>query len=151
MASAQFLADHMLMKLARWLRLAGQDVANPPPRVDDDCLMAIAKQEGRILLTRDVILAQRCKKAKIESVLIRSSDLESQLGEMRDWGLPMKLEPVRCTLCNGELVEVTDAEMRAKVPHLGEDAALWGCKSCGKLYWEGSHWKKIRERMERSE
>lgn len=139
----------MLMKLARWLRLAGQDVANPPPRVDDDCLMAIAKQEDRILLTRDVILAQRCKKAKVESVLIRSSDLESQLGEMRDWGLSMKLKQVRCTLCNGDLIEVTDAEVRAKVSHLGEDAALWRCESCGKLYWEGSHWKKIKERMER--
>jgi len=58
---------------------------------------------------------------------------------------------VRCTLCNGELIEVTDAEERAKVPHLGEGATLWRCESCGKLYWEGSHWKKIKERMERSE
>ena len=41
-----------------------------------------------------------------------------------------------------------DAEERAKVPHLDEKVALWRCKSCGKLYWEGSHWKKIKERME---
>jgi hypothetical protein len=47
-----FLADLMLLRLARWLRLLGQDVANPESD-SDKALLGQAKRENRILVTRD--------------------------------------------------------------------------------------------------
>ncbi|MGB3943682.1 MAG: Mut7-C RNAse domain-containing protein, partial [Methanothrix sp.] len=53
MVKDRYLADLMLIRLARWLRMAGQDVSNPPEGSDDSDLMEIALKEGKILLTRD--------------------------------------------------------------------------------------------------
>jgi len=138
------------MKLARWLRLFGQDVSNPPPGVDDSVLIEIALEEKRTLLTRDRALSQRCKKAGADCVLIRSSDLDEQLKEAKELGIPMRIDPVRCTLCNGKLIEASEDERR-KVPHIGENTPLWRCERCGKLYWEGSHWKNMEDRLKRIE
>ena len=54
----KFLADAMLGKLTRWLRMLGQDVEYST-KLSDDELLASAKAEGRILLTRDFELYQR--------------------------------------------------------------------------------------------
>ncbi len=147
----RYLADLMLMKLARWLRMAGQDVANPPKGADDSDLIEIALAEGRTLLTRDRVLAQRCEKSGADCLLIISSDLDRQLGELEDAGLSLELNPERCTLCNGPLEEVEGSEKIDDPARLEEDSTLWRCERCGKLYWRGSHWRGIRERLERKD
>ena len=42
----------MLMRLGRWLRLLGQDVANPEGSSDDE-LLSQARKENRTIITRD--------------------------------------------------------------------------------------------------
>jgi len=54
----KFLADGMLGKLTRWLRMLGQDVKYSV-QLGDDELLAMAKKEHRVLLTRDFELYQR--------------------------------------------------------------------------------------------
>ncbi|HUO77682.1 MAG TPA: DUF5615 family PIN-like protein, partial [Thermodesulfovibrionales bacterium] len=49
---ARFIADAMLGRLSRWLRLLGFDTLYYPDIKDSD-LMKLAVQEGRCLLTRD--------------------------------------------------------------------------------------------------
>jgi uncharacterized protein with PIN domain len=145
----RYLADLMLMRLARWLRMAGQDVSNPPEGADDSDLIEVALAEKRTLLTRDRVLAQRCEKAGADCLLVKSSDLEEQLGELVDAGVSLDLNPQRCTLCNGPLEEVGESE-NLDGPARPEVSLIWRCKRCGKLYWQGSHWRGIRKRLEKT-
>ena len=54
----KFLADGMLGKLSRWLRILGHDVKYSNA-LEDRELLVIAKKERRILLTKDLELCQR--------------------------------------------------------------------------------------------
>lgn len=126
----------MLMRLGRWLRLMGQDVANPIES-SDDALLSQAKEEGRIIITRDKRLFQACRGAGVPSVLIRSSKISDQLLEMAREGVPLRLDPERCTLCNTLLKEVKS-----------EQSMKWECPGCKKLYWQGGHWKKMERMLE---
>ncbi len=145
----RYLADLMLMRLARWLRMAGQDVSNPPDGADDSDLIKIALAEERTLLTRDKVLAQRCENAGAACLLIRSSDLDDQLSELENAGVRLDLNPERCTLCNGPLEEVGESETIDDLDRSEEGSTLWRCERCGKLYWQGSHWRGIKKRLER--
>ena len=57
----KFIADDMLGRLAKWLRILGYDVAYTVP-ISDAELLRRATAEGRILLTRDTRLIARCRK-----------------------------------------------------------------------------------------
>jgi uncharacterized protein with PIN domain len=131
----------MLMRLGRWLRLVGMDVANPGDD-DDPELMIKAMRENRVLITRDKRLAENCRTAGVECILIQSTSLLGQLNEMADAGVKMELNPQRCTVCNGPL--------RVAVKRAGDQSPherAWECEVCGKLYWSGSHWKRIEDTL----
>lgn len=132
----RFLADLMLIRLARWLRLLGQNVAVPAGQRDED-LLCQAELEGRTVITRDRGLSQSCRRADVPCLLIRSSDISGQLKEMAETGVPLRLDPRRCTVCNGLLEEVEP-----------QPEQRWQCRECGKLYWQGRHWKGIKKRLE---
>ncbi|MBP7071384.1 MAG: hypothetical protein KBA97_09950 [Methanothrix sp.] len=130
----RFIVDLMLMRLGRWLRLMGQDVANPDGGRDQE-IRDKAKKELRTVITRDRSLWQSCLKANQPCILIISSRIQEQLLEMAGAGLPLRLDPDRCTLCNSTLEKLA-----------GGEREQWQCRICGKLYWRGSHWKMM-ERM----
>jgi uncharacterized protein with PIN domain len=126
----------MLMRLGRWLRLLGLDVACPAGERDED-LQLQAKQERRMIITRDKRLSQACWRTGLPFVLIRSSALSDQLREMAKEGVALQLDPKRCTVCNGPLEEIESRQ-----------GQRWRCWECGKLYWQGGHWKGIKKRLE---
>jgi uncharacterized protein with PIN domain len=130
----RFLVDAMLMRLGRWLRLMGMDVANPSTPNDKD-LLELARREERTLITRDRQLAEMCGSAGVTCLFIQSSLLEEQLRELEGLGLALELNPQRCTLCNGSLALVSEE--------------LWKCEMCGKIYWEGSHWRRMEETLQK--
>ena len=132
----RFLVDLMLMRLGRWLRLLGQDVANPEGGRDAELLLQ-AKKEIRIIITRDKVLFQTCPGAGVQCVLIRSSAISDQLLEMAGEGLTLRLDPQRCTLCNGPLEEMEITGMKR-----------WQCWACKKLYWEGGHRQKMESMLQ---
>ena len=141
----RFLVDQMLMRLGRWLRLVGMDVANPGDD-DDPELMIRARQENRILVTRDKRLAEDCRTTGVECILIKSTSILGQLDEMAEAGVKMELNPHRCTICNGPL----RGAVRGKVRGAGDQSqqeGTWECLVCGKLYWTGSHWKRIEKTL----
>jgi uncharacterized protein len=126
----------MLMRLGRWLRLMGQDMANP--KESSDCeLMRQAREESRTIITRDKRLFQACRSAGIKCVLIRSSQISDQLMEMSTKGVLLQLDPKRCTLCNSLLLEFESNSSRK-----------WQCPACKKLYWQGGHWEKMERMLE---
>ena len=75
----KFIADDMLGRLAKWLRILGYDVAYTVP-ISDAELLRRATAEGRILLTRDTKLIARCQKE--EGLFIQSDALREQLKQV---------------------------------------------------------------------
>lgn len=141
----KLLCDQMLGSLARWLRFMGYDTAYPEAMADND-LIAKARVEDRTLLTRDKELAARCAGA----VPIRSDVLEEQIREVAA-ALPLRLvNPLsRCSLCNVLIEVVSPEEVRDIVPEgvRSRHQEFWRCPSCGRVYWQGSHWDKMVERL----
>ena len=134
----------MLMRLGRWLRLVGMDVANPGS-ADDQELMHNALLENRVLITRDRRLAEECQSSGVVCLLIRSNSLQDQLKEIAQSGVDLDLKPCRCTICNSPIEESTSTAGRQPQ----ELEKRWRCQGCGKLYWRGSHWKRIEETLKK--
>ncbi len=123
----------------------GYDAAYPEPG-PDRALIERSRAEGRILLTRDKELASRIA----GSVQIRSDDLDEQIREIAAI-LPLKLvDPLsRCSICNEALAAVPMTKVRDLVPEgvRSRHHDFWQCPSCHRVYWRGSHWDKMVERL----
>lgn len=140
-----FLIDGMLGRLAKWLRAAGHDAVYAPP-FDDLALVERARQENRVILTRDRELAKR---RGVRSLLIETQDLDEQLRQV------LRLFPspgegiTRCLVCNVLLEEVPLSAVQDFVPphvRMNQDR-FWVCPSCRRVFWQGSHWQHIQERL----
>jgi uncharacterized protein with PIN domain len=124
----------MLERLARWLRVLGFDTACATG--PDVAVMERAAAEGRHLLTRDRRLAAEAQ--PLSAVLIRSDEPLEQLREvLGHFGLRVPDDLFRrCMLCNIPLVDVPGDHRR--------------CPSCGRVYWEGSHTRRMRAALART-
>src|SRR5262249_7478038 len=141
----RFLADCMLGRLAKWLRVLGYDVAYDR-RVDDEALIARAAREGRTLLTRDVPLSRRriLRRAGCEVILIASDKVEDQIAQMvEERGLvidPGRLLS-RCLVCNEPTSRVPKESVAGMVPaYVYQTQERFSrCGVCGRVYWRATH------------
>ncbi len=149
----RFLVDSMLGSLARWLRIGGYD-AEYRRDADDDALMEEASRTGRVLLTRDRVLALRAKKRDVETILVEAEGDVEQLGAIAaTLGLELDPSNSRCPACNGSLTRVERDRVRGRVPEASLQAfdVFWECGSCGGVYWRGSHWDQIASTIEEAD
>lgn len=145
-AAPRFVADAMLGRLARWLRLLGFDCVYDAEAGDDEVVRR-ALDEGRILLTRDRSLPEEWW---IQDVcVLRAERPDDQLVEVVErLGLRDRLRPLtRCSECNGPLRPLPRESARGRVPEgvLAREERFWECADCGHVYWQGSHADRIRE------
>lgn len=147
--SFRFLCDEMLTGLGRWLRLAGYDTAIAERGRRDRDLVEQARSEGRILLTRDRRVAE-IRDAACRTVVLEGNDIDACARELvRRLGLDWTRDLLtRCALCNTRL-KPADPRLLATLPPsiraLG--GAVTVCTQCGRLYWEGGHVRRIRQRL----
>ncbi|MDY0232036.1 MAG: Mut7-C RNAse domain-containing protein [Candidatus Saccharicenans sp.] len=149
----KFIADCMVGKLARWLRLLGFDVAYYR-RIDDDKLLGLASQEKRVILTRDHELINKAKKRqslKQRFLLIESERWEEQVEQVLDhFKLRDKINPnSRCLECNSQLKILPKARAKNLVPPFvyeqTEGFAL--CPGCGRIFWKGTHFQDMEKKL----
>ncbi len=142
---ARFLVDGMLGRLAKWLRAAGHDTIYEPP-FDDLLLAERARREGRILLTRDHALARR---RGVRCMLIHKEDLNGQLQQVLE-RFPPADAGSRCMRCNVLLEEVPPSAVQDFLPpHVRKHhRRFWVCPTCRRVYWQGSHWQHMQERLQ---
>jgi uncharacterized protein with PIN domain len=147
-APNHFLADRMLGKLARYLRMIGCDTSYPPPSTDRE-LMARARKESRILLTRDTGIgeSESVRRGRPVVVEIRCDDVRGQLRQMAAEGWVKAIESPRCPLCNTqpEYMPLGEARHLLYPFTVANQAAFFYCPSCNIMLWEGSHWEHFRE------
>lgn len=146
----RFVLDVHLGRLARNLRLLGFDTAWAADH-DDAELADQSATEHRILLTRDVGLLKRA--AVRHGAWIRATDPDQQTIEVLDrFDLRARARPfTRCLRCNGELEDVAKEDIAHRLPPATrrEHHHFRRCRSCGQLYWPGSHRGVLAERVER--
>lgn len=147
----RLLCDEMLGLLARWLRAAGHDTALAVAGNPDNDLLRLARAEDRVLLTRDRHLATHAP-ADVSIVPLRSHDLDTQAADLKTaLGLDWLAAPfTRCLLDNAALREASAAEI-ARIPRssAGGPGPFRTCTACGRIYWPGSHVRRMTSRLER--
>jgi uncharacterized protein with PIN domain len=139
-----FVADVMLGRLARWLRIAGFDVLYSN-RFSDDELVALSQQQGRVLLSRDTRLLVR--KVVKHFIFLESESIQSQLQQVFEITHTTSLPDVltRCLSCNDVLAEVPRENVREKVPPYVFETQVHfkSCPRCNKVFWAGTHRQSV--------
>jgi len=131
--------------LARKLRIYGYDVIYDT-NLDDKDLITKTAEEDRWLLTSDRDLYLTAQKKGVKACLLLGKDDAQRAAEVfKKLGLeppPLRAEGSRCPVCNG-LLEACDSN-EGDTTQRGK-RRYFRCVECGKLYWIGSHWRRIRE------
>ena len=141
-----FVADAMLGKLTRWLRLLGAKVFFSESKNDDEVIKQAIKEKA-VILTRDEALAQKAGDyAKV--VLFKTNESFEQLRIlMKKFSLKAKNAPsfALCPKCGGKIKRIAKAKVEGKVfPRVfRQQKRFWVCTECRQVYWKGSHWSKI--------
>jgi hypothetical protein len=145
----RFLADAMLGRLARWLRLLGFDTAFDAG-ISDAEIARRAFDEGRVVLTRDRALPEQWR---LPRVLVLQSERSSE--QLRELAAVFPLRSAarlfsRCSRCNSPLEETAAEAVAGKVPQriLAQRPLFQRCSACGRVYWEGSHAARIRRALD---
>ena len=140
----------MLGNLSRKLRVLGFD-SKYFSSIEDKQLIELAKKENRVIITKDEELAKAANKINIQVILIRSDDEIDQIIEIATKiglsSFSMDTNYARCVSCNGRLEFVEKSGLKDKVP-IGvyeRQNQFWICVDCQKIYWAGTHFKKLQE------
>ena len=144
----RFLCDEMLLRLARLLRAAGYDTYLAHDGQGDAELLEIARAENRVLVTRDKRLAAQ---AHPRAVVVDGRGAYAEAETLAavvpiDWTLaPFS----RCIVDNAPLREAEPADL-ARMPDQARarPGPFRACPSCHRVYWPGSHVKRLGERLE---
>jgi len=142
----------MLNRLAKWLRLLGADVLTEPTLGGSE-LLALAREQSRIVLTRDKRLRLAHDVLFIESNFFRDQIVQV----LRKYPFDLTERAfTRCSECNSVLKRVGRELVARRVPPFvfasHEEFAL--CEGCGRVYWDATHveraMKEIRELLNQS-
>ena len=141
----RFVADAHLGGLARRLRMSGFDTLHDNHFRDDE-IERIRSAESRIVLTRDRDLLKR--RAITHGCYVHALRSNEQLREIFDrLDLARSARPFTlCLHCNSPLRPIDKAQVAAELPidvrtHYER---FTFCDACGRVFWEGSHWRRMR-------
>jgi uncharacterized protein with PIN domain len=136
------IADSMLGKLSKYLRMIGYEVEYVSSDKDDSYIISEAK--SNLVITRDKALHRMIP----DSVLVTSYEPLEQLKEV----IPYLHEPENqflsiCTICGSKLEKVWDKKNLPE--YVNKDAEeVFHCQKCDRYYWNGTHVQKFKKMME---
>ena len=135
-----------LGKLAKSLRLFGFDCYYDT-NYDDEEIIVFSLSEGRIILSRDKELLNN--KNVMHGYRVLSQKPDEQLMEVfNHFGLKDHIKPFsRCMECNGILKEARKEDIIDRLFPKTRDyyQSFIMCTGCGRIYWEGSHYEKMKK------
>jgi uncharacterized protein with PIN domain len=132
--------------------MLGQDVKYSSQSEDAE-LIAMAKKEHRVLLTRDLELYQRAVAKGIDAFYVEGRTEAEKLAELAkrfDFSLTIDLRRSRCPRCNTKIRLTPKEKLAGKVEKntFTYYDEFWKCPKCGHIYWQGAHWKGILATLE---
>jgi len=144
----KFMADVMLGKLARWLRVLGYDTWYRRFSAPED--IHPLQLEGRYLLSRH----EEATKTYEKSVWIHSDHVQFQLAELKNRiGFCPERSAwfSRCLVCNTLLKPAPPDVACDHVPEYVFFTCMSEirfCSSCGRFYWPGTHRTRMVRQLE---
>jgi uncharacterized protein len=150
-----FIADAMLGKIARKLRILGFDTIYIRD-IEDNEILDLLFQTERILLTADKELFYRSKKYNLLSIFLnKNTEIENLVTIFRYLNIKhinLNSNYYRCSICNNKLMLIENPDAIKKEIHqkiFANNKIFFICYECNKLYWCGTHIKKISLLIER--
>ena len=143
----RFLADSMLGKLAKWLRVMGYDAHYE--RIYRDGQIESLLRDGRRLLSRHKKTVERYPGA----MFILDDHVGDQLKALKRQGQIQIAKEIwfsRCLACNVALVDADFSEARENVPEYifyQNVKNIRYCPSCGRFFWPGSHRRRMIDQL----
>ncbi|WP_461829283.1 Mut7-C RNAse domain-containing protein [Aquifex sp.] len=134
-----------LEKLARWLRFLGYPAHTIKGRVQLNKIPA-----DSIFITTSREWFERLRKIGYEVFLVPRHDFEYQLcSVVKHYNLKPKLELNLCAYCSSPLKPVSREDIKEKVPpRVYEEAYDFTlCPNCGAIFWKGSHYERMKEKL----
>jgi uncharacterized protein len=146
-AELKFAADRMLGKLAKWLRVMGQDVIYGQ-HLSGYGLIRAARAENRLILTRDHRLK---RKQPPDFLFVESDHHREQLRQViQACGLrPLDNAFTRCLECNIVLERRSKPSVEKIVPPyvLATQENFSWCPKCHRVYWPATHHQRMIEEL----
>ena len=145
-----FIVDAMLGNIAKKLRLLGYD-SQYFSDIDDEKLIDIARNEQRIIVSKDEELIKKAQKRGIKSIHIRKNEEIEQCLEIIASINLKKIQidgnSARCPKCNSltELIDKNNIKEKISQGVFNSNEKFWKCKCCNQLYWEGTHIINLQE------
>ncbi|PNX48234.1 MAG: hypothetical protein BV457_04185 [Thermoplasmata archaeon M9B1D] len=146
----KFLCDRMLGTLAKWLRIFGFDTLFADSNIEDEKLLKLAKDEERILITCDKNLIIDARRENIKVIKIISTDINDQLRQvLKNTKIDENFFLSRCLLCNNLVEKISKKNVKKIVPDrvYENNKKFWYCKICDKIYWKGSHFENMIQKI----
>jgi uncharacterized protein with PIN domain len=144
----RFILDVHLGKLAGALRMLGFDALYSND-YEDAQLVEIALAEKRIILTRDREMLKR--RLVSHGYCVRSKETDRQITEViKRFHLEASMKPFsRCLRCNIPLISIEKETIIEQLPPLVREhyEQFWTCKQCSRIYWKGSHWEHMQDKI----
>jgi len=154
--SLRFIVDQNVGKLARWLRMMGFDTRFFTGQ-DDGQMIDIAQKETRVILTRDTQIMKRrvVTGGQIKAVLLKDDGPELQMQQVIETlSLSPRFRPFSiCLECNQPLEARSQHQVKDRVPPyvFRTQHQYMACPACHRVYWQGTHWQAMTEKLKRFE
>jgi len=140
----KFIADVMLGRLAKRLRLMGFDVLYDR-KLNDNEIIRLSLEQDRTILTRDRALVER--PLATDHLLIQSDNVQEQLTQLLACfsSPPHTIHFTRCSECNKLLVPISKEDAKDIVPRYvyEKNDEFLQCLECGRIYWKGTHVRRL--------
>ncbi len=145
----RFICDSMFGRLAKNLRMLGFDTLYAR-LLSPQALIQKALEQQRIILTRRTVFPKSTAADSI--VYIRSNAPKEQLREvMTSCGISgAVISPFTiCLRCNAPLANLAKEAAASRVPDyiLSTVDHFAACPSCDRVYWRGTHYAKMADRI----
>ncbi|MBI2917730.1 MAG: Mut7-C RNAse domain-containing protein [Chloroflexi bacterium] len=150
----KFIADTNVGRLAKWLRVLGYDTLMLDTHSDDNHLVRLAFEQGRVILTKDSHILRRriVTEGHVHAVFIQDDDVDSQLRQVVSaLGLDADIRAFsRCIECNHTLEPRARDQVEGQVPPyvFRTQQEFAQCPQCQRVYWQGTHWQRMRREVE---
>ncbi|MEJ2048401.1 MAG: Mut7-C RNAse domain-containing protein [Calditrichota bacterium] len=144
-----FVVDGMLKGLIRWLRFLGFHSLSITQW--NEILEKLTNEANFIFITGSERNFNKYQDMKVETILIKSNDIASQLSELNSiLNIYKQMEPLTlCSECNVEIEMVNKESILSQIPEAISKTHkhFWQCPKCNRIYWEGGHIGRLKAKL----